>query len=106
MQWFCELMIYRTSCYVRVQVMKADQRTVSSLQSVHALVLRKHRLQVARAKVAARSNLNATLPSRLLGPRPTALRPAWNLRKDTINEIEDPLAALSCLLDALHIGPK
>ncbi|KAK7504479.1 hypothetical protein BaRGS_00004345 [Batillaria attramentaria] len=90
----------------RREAMCADKRFVEKLQSIHALALRKHRMQVARARQAARSSLNATLPSRLHGPRPVKVRPAWVLRRDSLHEIEDPMAALSFLLDTLHIGPK
>ena len=86
--------------------MCSDKRLVEKLQSIHALVLRKHRMQVARARMTARSSLNATLPSRLHAPRSVKVRPAWVLRRDSMQEIEDPLAALSFLLDTLHIGPK
>ncbi|KAL8625932.1 hypothetical protein ACOMHN_012524 [Nucella lapillus] len=86
--------------------MRADRQLVAKLQSIHALVLRKHRMQVARARVAARASLNATLPSRLHGPLAHRVRPAWVLRRDSVHDIEDPTAALSFLLDTLHIGPK
>ena len=87
-----------------VQEMCADRRLVDKLQSLHALVLRKHRMQVARAR--SRPSLNATLPSRLIAPRALEVRPAWVLRRDSMQEIEEPMAALSYLLDTLHIGPK
>ncbi|KAK7095187.1 hypothetical protein V1264_006632 [Littorina saxatilis] len=90
----------------RKQEMCRDKRLVDKLQSIHALVLRKHRMQVTRARMVARTSLNATLPSRLHGPKVAKVRPAWVLRRDSLHEIEDPLAALSFLLNTLHIGPK
>ncbi|XP_076455078.1 uncharacterized protein LOC143289805 [Babylonia areolata] len=107
----CMLLALLGSDVQRKAEMCADKRLVDKLQSIHALVLRKHRMQASRARVmAARASLNATLPSRLHGgpARGAAgkVRPAWVLRRDSVHDIEDPLAAISFLLDTLHLGPK
>lgn len=88
-----------------LQEMCADKKIIEKLQSIHALTLRKHRLQEARSR-ANHSSLNATLPSRLHTKGPSKVRPAWILRRDSMQEIEDPLSAVSYLLNTLHIGPK
>ncbi|BFZ20292.1 hypothetical protein BsWGS_23331 [Bradybaena similaris] len=84
---------------------------VDRLQSIHALSLRKHRLnrnrQVTQAKMAAFRSFNCTLP--VLTPskcKVRRIRPEWALAGDTIKDFDDPITAVTFVMDALQIGPK
>ena len=75
-----------------MQEITSDKTTVSKLQSIHALVLRKDRMRADQARIkAAKASLNATMPSRFTGAKQVKVRPAWNLRRDSMHEIENPL---------------
>ncbi|XP_059177929.1 abnormal spindle-like microcephaly-associated protein homolog isoform X2 [Physella acuta] len=94
----------------RVQIMQ-HPHIVERLQSVHALTLRKQRAnqtrQVTKAKLAAMKSCNYTLP--VMTPcksKRRKIQPAWVLSRDNIKDFEDPLAAVTFVMDVLHIGPK
>jgi abnormal spindle-like microcephaly-associated protein len=81
-------------------------KIVEKLQSIHALTMRKHKLQerrtITQSKIAASKAVGFLLPVIC----PSKLRPAWCAKRDSLSEIEDPLLAINFVLVNLRLNAK
>lgn len=106
----------------RRKEVSGQPRITDKLRSIYSLTQRKHKIDEKRAVTkskmdASRSFLNLSSASFIGGNggfglhqgacRTTArLRPAWVVRRDSMNEIDDPMQAIGFVMANLHLSPK
>lgn len=82
---------------------------VAKLQSVQALLARKQQLEERQMMVKNRMSA-ARMGHSLLGASHVSkglrIGPEWNLRRDTIHQIDDPYQAMLFMMGSLDIVPK
>ncbi|TRZ18192.1 hypothetical protein HGM15179_008858 [Zosterops borbonicus] len=84
-------------------------RTVSCIQKIYQLTVRKHRMDAERMLVRQKTNTAlggsssvSVVPRRI--KTVSRIKPDWVLRKDNMQEVVDPLQALVMLMDTLDIA--
>ena len=91
------------------QEVSSNAKVAEKIRSIHALTLRKHKMDKERkttlTKMAAAHSFSVTLPLSTPSKRP-CVRPDWVLRRDKMRDIEHPLAAVCFVMDTLRITPK
>ncbi|NWT56630.1 ASPM protein, partial [Erythrocercus mccallii] len=84
-------------------------RTVSCIQSLYKLTVRKHRMDAERTLVKQKTNTalggGSSVPVTPLRIKTVSrIKPDWVLRKDNMQEVVDPLQALVMVMDTLDIA--
>ncbi|NXY34366.1 ASPM protein, partial [Pomatorhinus ruficollis] len=84
-------------------------RTVSCIQSLYKLTVRKHRMDAERTLVKQKTNTalggSSSVPVTPLRIKTVSrIKPDWVLRKDNMQEVVDPLQALVMVMDTLDIA--
>ncbi|NWU36083.1 ASPM protein, partial [Hylia prasina] len=84
-------------------------RTVSCIQSLYKLTVRKHRMDAERTLVKQKTNSalggGSSVPVTPLRIKTVSrIKPDWVLRKDNMQEVVDPLQALVMVMDTLDIA--
>ncbi|NXV02266.1 ASPM protein, partial [Cettia cetti] len=84
-------------------------RTVSCIQSLYKLTVRKHRMDAERTLVKQKTNTalggGYSVPVTPLRIKTVSrIKPDWVLRKDNMQEVVDPLQALVMVMDTLDIA--
>ncbi|NXO38896.1 ASPM protein, partial [Locustella ochotensis] len=84
-------------------------RTVSCIQSLYKLTIRKHRMDAERTLVKQKTNTalggGSSVPVTPLRIKTVSrIKPDWVLRKDNMQEVVDPLQALVMVMDTLDIA--
>ncbi|NWH90238.1 ASPM protein, partial [Aegithalos caudatus] len=84
-------------------------RTVSCIQSLYKLTVRKHRMDAERTLVKQKTNMalggGSSVPATPLRIKTVSrIKPDWVLRKDNMQEVVDPLQALVMVMDTLGIA--
>uniref|UniRef100_A0A8C3R0U2 Abnormal spindle microtubule assembly n=1 Tax=Cyanoderma ruficeps TaxID=181631 RepID=A0A8C3R0U2_9PASS len=83
--------------------------TVSCIQSLYKLTVRKHRMDAERTLVKQKTNAalggSSSVPVTPLRIKTVSrIKPDWVLRKDNMQEVVDPLQALVMVMDTLDIA--
>ncbi|XP_041276684.1 abnormal spindle-like microcephaly-associated protein [Onychostruthus taczanowskii] len=84
-------------------------RTISCIQSLYKLTARKHRMDAERTLVKQKTNTalggSSSVPVTPLRIKTVSkIKPDWVLRKDTMQEVVDPLQAILMVMDTLGIA--
>ncbi|XP_063263770.1 abnormal spindle-like microcephaly-associated protein [Prinia subflava] len=84
-------------------------RTVSCIQSLYKLTVRKHRMDAERTLVKQKTSTalggSSSVPVTPLRIKTVSrIKPDWVLRKDNMQEVVDPLQALVMVMDTLDIA--
>ncbi|RMC08395.1 hypothetical protein DUI87_14639 [Hirundo rustica rustica] len=84
-------------------------RTVSCIQSLYKLTVRKHKMDAERTLVKQKTNTalggSSSVPLTPLRIKTVSrIKPDWVLRKDNMQEVVDPLQALVMVMDTLDIA--
>ncbi|NXX37153.1 ASPM protein, partial [Nicator chloris] len=84
-------------------------RTVSCIQSLYKLTVRKHRMDAERTLVKQKTSTalggSSSVPVTPLRVKTVSrIKPDWVLRKDNMQEVVDPLQALVMVMDTLGIA--
>ncbi|NXQ30659.1 ASPM protein, partial [Alaudala cheleensis] len=84
-------------------------RTVSCIQSLYKLTVRKHRMDAERTLVKQKTSTalggSSSVPVTPLRIKTVSrIKPDWVLRKDNMQEVVDPLQALVMVMDTLGIA--
>ncbi|NXR81284.1 ASPM protein, partial [Pycnonotus jocosus] len=93
----------------RALEIRAMPRTVSCIQSLYKLTVRKHRMDAERTLVKQKTNTalsgGSSVPVTPLRIKTVSrIKPDWVLRKDNMQEVVDPLQALVMVMDTLDIA--
>lgn len=91
------------------QVIHQKRALLEKLQSLHAIMTRKHLMEEKR--LATKSRISAARAGHSLlcasqMPKMPRIGPEWTMRRDTLHRIDDPYQALHFMMGALEIIPK
>ena len=85
-------------------------KTTEKIQSIHKIVARKHNMeekrQLIKSKMAASQSFCGGLPTGVRQPKLHIIRPEWVLRRNSIHVIEDPMKAISFVMNCLNLSSK
>ena len=85
-------------------------RTVEKIQSIHKIVSRKHNMeekrQLIKTKMAASQSFCGGPPTGGRQAKLHVIRPEWVLRRNSIHVIEDPMKAISFVMNSLNLNSK
>ncbi|XP_013394208.1 abnormal spindle-like microcephaly-associated protein homolog [Lingula anatina] len=94
----------------REEILKLPKMS-DRLRSIHTLTLRKHSLNenrlIKKSKMAAtKSYPGSTYVPFTPSKRPMKIRPDWILRRDKMNDVSDPLHAVTFVMESLQLSAK
>ncbi|XP_062607577.1 abnormal spindle-like microcephaly-associated protein homolog [Saccostrea cucullata] len=91
----------------RRKIILSQPRVTERLQSLYKLTARKYKLhenqQMRQAKLNASKAMNYTLPIRATPHKLPKIRPDWVLHRGSLHNIDNPMQAISVVIDSLHI---
>ncbi len=104
------LAMHKLNTYFVFQKVHSLPRVTDRIQSIHKVVSRKHNMeekrQLAKSKMAMSHTFCGSLPGVGRPHKSQDIRPEWVLRRNSIHVIEDPMKAISFVMNCLHLISK